>query len=129
MIKKNSNKINDLDDDINIINIENKSFEEIQKDEEFEEFQKMKEFKKKMNIDCRLGDEVDMINRFRLLNHHKRKSYCDHVCEAIPLVFKNFKLKICDHLILGGEHVRKVSPGYHSPIKPNLDMYAPGINS
>ena len=51
----------------------------------------------------------------------KRKTYCEHVCEAIPLVFKNLKLKMLDHLLLGGEHVHKISPGYHSPIKQNID--------
>ena len=51
----------------------------------------------------------------------KRKTYCEHVCEAIPLIFKNLKLKMLDHLLLGGEHVHKISPGYHSPIKQNID--------
>jgi hypothetical protein len=49
------------------------------------------------------------------------KTYCTYVCEAIPLICKNLKLKICDHLLLGGEHVQKISPGYHSPIKQNMD--------
>ena len=47
------------------------------------------------------------------------KSYCTHVCEALPLVCKNFKLKMRDHLLLGGEHTQKVSPGFYSPIKPD----------
>jgi len=51
----------------------------------------------------------------------KRKTYCEHVCEAIPLIFKNLKLKMLDHLLLGGEHVHKISPGYHSPIKQNIE--------
>ena len=33
----------------------------------------------------------------------------------------NFKMKMKDHLLLGGEHVRKVSPGFHSPMKFNDD--------
>ena len=37
------------------------------------------------------------------------------------MIFKNFKLKIFDHLLLGGEHVQKISPGYSSPIKNNFD--------
>ena len=54
-------------------------------------------------------------------SNDKKKTYCEHVCEAIPLVFKNFKLKMGDHLLLGGEHIHKVSPGYNSPLKGNLD--------
>ena len=54
-------------------------------------------------------------------SNDKNKTYCEHVCEAIPLVFKNFKLKMGDHLLLGGEHIHKVSPGYNSPLKGNLD--------
>jgi|TARA_B110001452_G_scaffold255490_1_gene247992 hypothetical protein len=49
------------------------------------------------------------------------KTCCTHICEAIPLICKNFKLKMGDHLLLGGEHVLKVSPGYHSPMKMNDD--------
>jgi hypothetical protein len=48
-----------------------------------------------------------------------------HICEAIPLVCKNFKMKIGDHLLLGGEHVQKVSPGYHSPLKMNEEEVSP----
>ena len=44
------------------------------------------------------------------------KSYCTNVCQAIPLVFKNFKMKMADHLLLGGEHVKKVSPAFYSPV-------------
>ena len=40
-----------------------------------------------------------------------------NVCEAFPLVCKSFKLKMIDHLLLGGEHARKISPGFSSPIK------------
>jgi len=54
-------------------------------------------------------------------NLENKKSYCEHVCEAIPLIFKNFKLKMSDHLLLGGEHIHKVSPGYNSPLKRNYD--------
>ena len=49
------------------------------------------------------------------------KSYCSHVCEALPLVGTNFKFKLGDHLLLGGEHTRKVSPGFYSPIVHNED--------
>jgi hypothetical protein len=50
-------------------------------------------------------------------NIEVKKTYCDHVCEALPLVCKNVKLKLLDHLLLGGEHSKKVSPGFYSPIK------------
>jgi len=66
---------------------------------------------KRMNP--RKTDSLDSID--------KKKTYCEHVCEAIPLVFKNFKLKMCDHLLLGGEHIHKVSPGYNSPLKRDYD--------
>ena len=46
-----------------------------------------------------------------------KKSYWVNVCEAIPLVCKSFKLKMIDHLLLGGEHARKISPGFSSPIR------------
>ena len=49
----------------------------------------------------------------------KKKTYCTHVCEALPLVCKNVKSKLGDHLLLGGEHTKKVSPGFYSPIKPD----------
>ena len=60
-------------------------------------------------------------SKFRQIDGgEQKKSYCDHVCEAIPLVFKNFKLKMLDHLLLGGEHAQKVSSGFNSPIRPNF---------
>tara|TARA_B110001450_G_scaffold111198_1_gene104951 strand:+ start:3352 stop:4419 length:1068 start_codon:yes stop_codon:yes gene_type:complete len=71
---------------------------------------------KRMNpkrMNPRKTDSLDSID--------KKKTYCEHVCEAIPLVFKNFKLKMCDHLLLGGEHIHKVSPGYNSPLKRDYD--------
>jgi len=46
-----------------------------------------------------------------------KKSYWVNVCEAIPLVCKSFKLKMIDHLLLGGEHASKISPGFSSPIR------------
>ena len=52
-------------------------------------------------------------------NNVTRKSYCNHVCEAIPLVCKNFKMKMLDHLLLGGEHTIKVSDGFNSPAMMN----------
>ena len=40
---------------------------------------------------------------------------CNHLCKALPLVCKNLKLKLQDHLLLGGEHTIKVSPDFNSP--------------
>jgi len=50
-------------------------------------------------------------------NDDSNNSFWGYICEGIPLIFKNFKLKICDNLLLGGEHVQKISPGYNSPVK------------
>tara|TARA_B110000211_G_C14066393_1_gene547848 strand:+ start:432 stop:1550 length:1119 start_codon:yes stop_codon:yes gene_type:complete len=43
-------------------------------------------------------------------------SICSHICKALPLVCKNFNLKMQDHLLLGGEHNIKISPGFQSPM-------------
>ena len=53
------------------------------------------------------------------------KSCCTHICETLPLVCSNFKSKLRDHLLLGGEHIKKVSPGYHSPLKMNDEEISP----
>ena len=44
------------------------------------------------------------------------ESRCSHICKALPLVCKNFNLKMGDHLLLGGEHNIKISPGFQSPM-------------
>ena len=54
-----------------------------------------------------------------IIKNIPKKSYCDHVCEAIPLICKNFKMKMLDHLLLGGEHTIKVSDGFNSPAMMN----------
>lgn len=54
-----------------------------------------------------------------IVKNAPKKSYCDHVCEAIPLICKNFKMKMIDHLLLGGEHTIKVSDGFNSPAMMN----------
>ena len=54
-----------------------------------------------------------------IIENISKKSYCDHVCEALPLVCKNFKMKMLDHLLLGGEHTIKVSDGFNSPAMMN----------
>lgn len=53
-----------------------------------------------------------------------KKTFCEYVCEAIPLVFKNFKMKMIDHLLLGGEHVRKISPDFSSPVNDPLAKFS-----
>ena len=64
---------------------------------------------------------TDNISRFTNSDNEnaereKKKSYCTHVCEAIPMVWQSFKMKMLDHLLLGGEHAKKISPGFRSPI-------------
>ena len=44
-----------------------------------------------------------------------QKSYCNHVCDSIPLIMKSFKFKMLDNFLLGDEHVIKVSPGFATP--------------
>ena len=45
----------------------------------------------------------------------EKANCCNHLCKALPLVCKNLKLKLQDHLLLGGEHSIKVSPEFNSP--------------
>lgn len=47
---------------------------------------------------------------------NNKVSRCSHICKALPLVCKNFALKMEDHLLLGGEHNIKISPDFSSPI-------------
>jgi hypothetical protein len=47
----------------------------------------------------------------------KENVTCCHFCYAIGLVFKNFGLKMQDHLLLGGEHAQKIWPSSLSPRK------------
>ena len=76
----------------------------------------------KIGVTVVRGDSMERFERYsqlnRTLSHTKpeKKGYCYHTCNAIPLIFKNFYLKMGDHLLLGGEHTVKISPGYNSPI-------------
>jgi len=45
----------------------------------------------------------------------EKESCCSHLCSALPLIGKNLKLKMEDHLLLGGEHSVKLSEGYSTP--------------
>ncbi len=64
----------------------------------------------------RMNAEREGLN---IVKNTPKKSYCEHVCEAIPLICKNFKMKMLDHLLLGGEHTIKVSDGFNSPAMMN----------
>ena len=50
-----------------------------------------------------------------------KKSCCKQVCSSFPLIFRNFYLKMIDHLLLGGEQAIKVSPGFNSPVCKNYN--------
>ena len=47
----------------------------------------------------------------------KENHWYNYLCNSLPLIFKNCKSKLIDHLLLGNEHTKKVSPGFSSPIK------------
>ncbi len=64
----------------------------------------------------------DIRNMPQRRHTYRKKGYCEQVCEAVPLVFKNFYLKMSDHLLLGGEHTQKISPGFNSPIVSNNEI-------
>ena len=94
------------------------------KEDNLEKYQKTVFYYPKVNSNIiETTKETDHIVRKQKSweRENSSKTYCDYICEAIPLIFKNFKLKIFDHLLLGGEHVQKISPGYSSPIKNNFD--------
>ena len=38
-----------------------------------------------------------------------------NICNSFILIFKNLRSKLSDHLLLGGEHAKKVSPGFSTP--------------
>ena len=45
----------------------------------------------------------------------KPQKCCNHMCKSIPLIGKSLCLKLEDHLLLGGEHDKKISPGFSTP--------------
>lgn len=56
-------------------------------------------------------------------NLTKNESCCKHLCQALPLIFKNLKLKMEDDILLGGEHNVKISDGFSTPqneLDPNI---------
>lgn len=48
-----------------------------------------------------------------------RKSY---LCKNCFLIWKNLYLKLFDHLLLGGEHTRKICDGFTTPIMNDLNI-------
>ncbi len=41
----------------------------------------------------------------------------EYIRESCPLICTNLRLKLSDHLLLGGEHNKKISPEFNSPIR------------
>ena len=74
----------------------------------------------KFNKDLRVQANHIERNTFSKI---EKKSCCKQVCSSMPLIFKNFYLKMIDHMLLGGEQAIKVSPGFNSPIcRMNSDI-------
>ena len=46
-------------------------------------------------------------------NKNNEKSCCTHACHSLPLICKSLCLKLDDHLLLGGEHNRKIFPEFN----------------
>ena len=68
---------------------------------------------KRSNFNCR--NKLDPRDS-EIVDLNNRVSFCSQACHSIPLIFKNFYMKISDHMLLGGEHMKKISPGFNSPI-------------
>ena len=47
---------------------------------------------------------------------------CEYLRNTCPLICLNLKLKLFDHLLLGGEHNKKISPGFSSPMSIKSDI-------
>lgn len=47
---------------------------------------------------------------------------CEYLRNTCPLICINLKLKLFDHLLLGGEHNKKISPGFSSPMSIKSDI-------
>ena len=56
-----------------------------------------------------------LIERHLMKEERKKHYTCYNLCYAFCLVFKNFGLKLQDHLLLGGEHAQKIWPSSLSP--------------
>ena len=49
---------------------------------------------------------------------------CEYLRNTCPLICQNLKLKLFDHLLLGGEHSKKISPEFSSPMSIRTDISA-----
>ena len=47
-----------------------------------------------------------------------------NICNSFILIFKNLRSKLSDHLLLGGEHTKKVSPGFSTPTEWDAEIEA-----
>ena len=56
-----------------------------------------------------------LIEKHLVDKQNKEKISCKGFCYALYLIFKNFVLKMQDHLLLGGEHAQKIWPSSLSP--------------
>ena len=56
-----------------------------------------------------------LIDKHLIDKQKEEQISCYSLCYAIYLVFKNFGLKMQDHLLLGGEHTQKIWPSALSP--------------
>ena len=57
----------------------------------------------KFNKDLRVHNHIERHTFSKI----EKKSCCKQVCSSIPLIFKNFYLKMIDHMLLGGEQAIK----------------------
>ena len=56
-----------------------------------------------------------LIEKHLMDKQKKEQISCKGFCYALYLIFKNFVLKMQDHLLLGGEHAQKIWPSSLSP--------------
>ena len=55
------------------------------------------------------------VNTDETLYKIKPKKCAAYMCNSLPLIGKSLCLKLEDHLLLGGEHDKKISPGFLTP--------------
>jgi len=66
-----------------------------------------------------------LIPQIKEFKPDEEESCCSHICKSLPFICKNFKLKMKDHLLLGGEHHKKFSIGFNSPMNFTNDITDP----
>jgi hypothetical protein len=71
--------------------------------------------KRYSNLEVKVDDNIYDI---------KPKKCVEHMCKSLPLIGKSLCLKLEDHLLLGGEHDKKISPGFLTPqaFSDDIDM-------